>query len=79
MNFDWTINVGHIITGGGLIIGAVGIIWALRSDVKVLATRIGSIEMQILKVADVLVHIGRQDERLKSHERRLDKLEERDG
>ncbi len=79
MNFDWTVNVGHIITAGGLLVGAVGIIWALRSDVKVLATRIGSIELQILKVADVLVHIGRQDERLKSHERRLDKLEARDG
>ena len=78
MTFDWTINVGHLITAGGLVIGACGIIWALRSDVKVLATRIGSIELQILKVADVLVHIGRQDERLKGHERRLDKLEEKD-
>ena len=78
MSIDWTINVGHIITAGGLALGAMGIIWALRSDVQVLATRIGSIEIQILKVADVLVHIGRQDERLKSHERRLDKLEDKD-
>ena len=77
MSIDWTINVGHIITAGGLALGAMGIIWALRSDVQVLATRIGSIEIQILKVADVLVHIGRQDERLKSHERRLDKLEDK--
>ena len=74
---DWTISVGNILTGMGFILGAGGIVWALRSDVKILATRIGSIEIQILKVADVLVHIGRQDERLKSHERRLDKLEER--
>ena len=77
MSFDWTINVGHLITAGGLIVGALGIVWALRSDVKILATRIGSIEIQILKVADVLVHIGRQDERLKSHERRLDKLQDK--
>lgn len=77
MTFDWTISISNIVTFVGLIVGASGIVLALRSDVKVLATRIGSIELQILKVADVLVHIGRQDERLKSHERRLDKLEER--
>lgn len=77
MNIDWTISVGNILTGVGLAAGAVGIIWALRADVQVLATRIGSIEAQMLRIADVLIHIGRQDERLNSHEKRIDKLEDR--
>lgn len=79
MTIDWTISVGNILTAVGLAFGAAGIIWALRGDVQVLATRIGSIEAQMLKIADVLIHIGRQDERLNSHEKRIDKLEDRDG
>lgn len=77
MTIDWTISVGNILTAVGLAFGAAGIIWALRSDVKVLASRIGSIEAQMLKIADVLIHIGRQDERLNSHEKRIDKLEDK--
>lgn len=77
MTIDWTISIGNILTAIGLAAGAVGIIWALRADVQVLATRIGSIEAQMLKIADVLIHIGRQDERLNSHEKRIDKLEDR--
>lgn len=77
MTIDWTISVGNILTAVGLAFGAAGIIWALRGDVKVLASRIGSIEAQMLKIADVLIHIGRQDERLNSHEKRIDKLEDK--
>lgn len=78
MTFDWTVNIGHLITAGGLVLGAAGIVWALRTDVRVLSARIGSIEAQMLKIADVLVHIGRQDERLNSHEKRIDRLEDKD-
>ena len=77
MTVDWTISIGNILTAIGLAVGAAGIVWALRADVQVLSTRIGSIEAQMLKIADVLIHIGRQDERLNSHEKRIDKLEDR--
>lgn len=77
MTIDWTISVGNILTAIGLAFGAAGIVWALRADVRVLSTRIGSIEAQMLKIADVLIHIGRQDERLNSHEKRIDKLEDK--
>jgi aspartyl aminopeptidase len=75
---DWTISVGNILTGMGFVLGAGGIVWALRADVKVMSSRLDSIETQVLKIVDVLVHIGRQDERLNSHEKRIDRLEEKD-
>jgi uncharacterized membrane protein len=36
MTFDWTINFGHIITAIGLIGGAMGIVYAMKMDVRVI-------------------------------------------
>jgi tetrahydromethanopterin S-methyltransferase subunit G len=74
---DWTISVGNVVAAVGFVAGASGIVWALRADVKVMSSRLDSIENQVLKIVDVLVHIGRQDEQIKSVTHRVDKLEDK--
>ncbi len=76
MNFDWSINLGHVIAVVGFMISGAGVVWALRADLKVLAQRVTSLETSFLKIADVLVHIGRQEERLNAHERRISRVED---
>lgn len=78
MTFDWSINVGHVLAAFGFILGASGIVWALRGDMKVLASRLTSVEATVIKLADILIQIGRQEERLNSHDRRITKLEDVD-
>lgn len=76
MTFDWSINVGHVLAAIGFILGASGVVWALRGDMKVLANRLTSVEATVIKLADILIQIGRQEERLNSHDRRITKLED---
>lgn len=79
MTFDFTINWGHVLTGIGLALGAVGIVYAIKSDVRLLKAELDGMRVQIAKITDVLIHLGRQEERLNSHDQRIKKLEDRDG
>jgi hypothetical protein len=76
MSIDWTINLSHLVTVFGLLMGAVAIVYAIKSDVRIIKAELDSLKVQITKITDVLVHIGRQDERINSHERRISKLED---
>jgi len=78
MTFDWTINIGHVFTAIGLFAGAVGIVYAIRSDVKLIKTEIDAIKEDLRAMAGVLIQIGRQEERLNSHDRRIAKLEDQE-
>jgi hypothetical protein len=79
MTFDFTINWGHVLTGIGLALGAVGIVYAIKGDVRLLKAELDGMRAQISKITDVLIHLGRQEERLNSHAQRIQKLEDRDG
>jgi aspartyl aminopeptidase len=79
MTFDLTINWGHVLTGIGLALGAVGIVYAIKGDVRLLKAELDGMRQQISKITDVLIHLGRQEERLNSHAQRIQKLEDRDG
>ena len=76
MTFDFTLNWSHILTATGLALGALGIIYTLRGDIRLIKAELDGMKAHMLKLADALIHIGRQDERLNSHERRLDRLED---
>jgi hypothetical protein len=76
MSIDWTINLSHLVTVFGLLMGSVAIVYAIKSDVRIIKAELDSLKVQITKITDVLVHIGRQDERINSHERRISKLED---
>ena len=76
MVIDWTINLGHILTAVGLAAGALGIIYALRSDVGVIQRELKDMKADLKAMAGAMVQIARQEERLNSHDRRITKLED---
>lgn len=82
MSFDWTVSIGHILTFLGFIFGGFGFVYAMRYEVRRVADgveamkgRMQSVENELKKMSDVLVELGRQDERLNAMDRRLDDLQ----
>lgn len=82
MTFDATINLGHVLTFFGFAIGGLGVVWALKSDVRLLAKeletmtgRLGGLEKKWEKVADALTALAVQEARLNSIDRRIDDLQ----
>ncbi len=79
MSFDWSINIGHIFTFIGFVIGGTGVVVALRMDIRMLATQMENIvdrlkatESALIKMADIMVQIARQQEQINAIDRRLD-------
>ena len=68
--FDPTINLGHMISLGGVIITIVG-------GWYVMDHRLSLLERNFDKLSSAVVEWVRLDERLKDHGRRIDKLESR--
>lgn len=82
MSFDASINLGHLLTFFGFVIGGLGVIWALKSDVRLLTKelesmtgRLGGLEKKWEKVADALTALAVQEVRLNSIDRRIDDLQ----
>ena len=86
MSIDWTLNLGHLLTIGGFLFGGLMFMLTIRNDVNSIKTSEGTVvqrleivERDLAKITDVLVSLARQDERLNSHGRRLDALDDRIG
>jgi hypothetical protein len=73
--FDPTVNLGTVLSFFGFVIGGLGVVFTLRTQVTALADRMGSVEAELKKMSDVLVELGRQDERMSSMDRRLSNIE----
>lgn len=82
MNFDKTINLGHILTFVGFCFGGFSVVLALKSDIaavshdtKNLGEKISSIEKTVDKLTEVLVTIGKQEVRIDGIEKRMNVME----
>jgi hypothetical protein len=82
MTFDATINLGHILTFFGFVIGGLGVIWALKSNVQILSgkiegvtNRLTSMEEKWESVPAVLTDLAVQKVRLDNMDRRIDDLQ----
>ena len=64
---------GNAIALGGFVISGVGVVYAVRRDVAVLASRLGPIESAVVRLTDIMEKLARQDERLKSVEREIER------
>jgi hypothetical protein len=75
VTFDATINLGHVITFFGFIIGGLAVVWALKYDVRYLSNRLVSVETKLEKFGAALTALAVQEERMNSIDRRLNDLQ----
>jgi hypothetical protein len=78
MVFDYSINLGHLMTMLSLMSGGIWFIASFRADIRVVVQRLGQFDAELKefkaaleklsdglnKVAEILVKIARQEERL---------------
>jgi hypothetical protein len=73
--FDWSVKLGDVLTIIAIIAAALGFLYTLRGKVDALDDRVKHIEADLGKFVEVLVTMGKQDERLNSHALRIAELE----
>lgn len=76
VEFSPQITLGHIVEAAGFILAGLGVIYSTRIDVRTLKVDVTSIKEDMKQFTNILVNIARQDERLTSIDKRIDKLEE---
>jgi hypothetical protein len=69
--FDWSINIGHLITILVLGAGGIGFVYVLRGRVDALSDRMLALELETQKLIEVLIEQGRHDERLTAMDTRV--------
>jgi hypothetical protein len=65
-----------VLTAASFFIAAVAAYYGTRAELQIVDQRVGKIEATLQQLANVLVLTARQDERLISIERRVDRLEQ---
>lgn len=82
VTFERTINLGHMLTFAGFVIGGVSMVMALKADIALvsrdarnLGDKIISIEKTVDRLTDVLVTLGKQEVRIDGVEKRLSAIE----
>lgn len=70
---DWTVTVGNLLTILSVTGGGVWVFFAVRRDVDLLSQKLIPIESAVIKLTVVLETLARQDERIKSVERDLER------
>jgi hypothetical protein len=86
MVIDWSIRAGDLIPFFGFIIGGLSVIFLMRSDLNLLALRIGNLEKAVDKQGETIklsselsATMGRFDERLIAMQAQVDGLKKGDG
>lgn len=86
MIVDLTVRLGDILTMVGLFAGGIAVVFMQRADMKILATRIGSVEetFNIFKtsinerlngITEILVEQARHDQRITNIEEHMRQIE----
>ena len=71
MEIDFTVRLGDILTMLGLFGGGIVVVGYMRSDLRVLGQRVGSIENQLIDLKKIIVQQARHDERITKLEEAL--------
>ena len=78
MLFDWSINLGHILTILAFVFGGLSFALTIRSDIGMIRNRIDLLDYEMKKIAEILVTLARQDERLNNLSKRIDCIKEKE-
>lgn len=83
-NFDWTINVGNLLTLFGIVLGAIIMVLGLRGKVDLLTAGLGNLQENLAKlekdvdrIGEIMLRLVRQEERLSASDRRMNNLSAR--
>ena len=77
INFDWGISLGNFLTIGSFLVGGLGFVWTMKSQIDSLGSRTQAMETELKKLVEVLIHQGRQDERLNAFDARVSGISDR--
>jgi len=77
INFDWGISLGNFLTIASFLVGGLSFVWTLKSQIDSLSGRTSAMETELKKLVEVLIHQGRQDERLNSFDTRTAAISQR--
>lgn len=71
MMFDWTINLGHILTVLSFIMVGTGFVLTLKEQMNNLTTRLSVLEEDVKSLIGILIQQGKQEERMLAIDARL--------
>lgn len=71
MLFDWSINLGHILTVISFVIIGSGIIYSMRERMESMVSRLGILEIDIKSLITILIQQGKHEERMTSMDARV--------
>jgi hypothetical protein len=77
--FDPTVNLGHLLTFGGFIIGGLAAFYSVKSELEHVGSRVQRVEVSVMRVEQLLVSGAKQEVEITELRRRLDKIETRGG
>ena len=74
-SLDWTVHFDSLLALVGVLV-SVAVIWGgLRVDLRALNEKVAKIEDSLKRQTEILIEMGRQDQQLKEHDRRLAAVE----
>lgn len=76
---DPTISLGHLLEAAIVVVAGLGAIYTMRSELKNIQSDVSSIQDEMKKMTEILVVLGRQDERMSALDRRIDDIVHRKG
>lgn len=88
MVIDWTLRAGDLVTFMGFVIGGLSVVFMMKSDIKLLAQRLGFLEdtteaqnrkidkqsEEIARFGELLILMNRYEERMAGIRREVDEL-----
>jgi hypothetical protein len=73
--FDPTVNLGHLLTFGGFIVSGLVAFFSVKGELGTVGDRVGRIETQLERVAQLMVSGARQDAEIGELRRRMDRID----
>lgn len=71
MLFDWSINLGHILTILSFVIVGSGVLYSMRERMESMANRLHTLEEDIKTLITILIQQGKQEERMTAMDARV--------
>lgn len=81
-HFEPVLTIGQLLTAVTIAVGGAGVVYAMRSDLNVIDTRVAALRDQVQhlattveRLAAITIETARQDERLRNLEIRVQRIE----